>query len=170
MKTLMILLLLVVAAFAPGCSDTPLTPEDGGTRAAPGTGPDPAAKITNEKTPISFVVDNECTGEPVTLEGTLHYQEREADPGSGGLNYAAIMTIQLKGVGATSGRLYTYRFSQGFKYHVARNSVYKENAVSHLVSQGSSGNIYLRIHFNMVVTPAGGVVMSKATVETGCTG
>jgi hypothetical protein len=70
------------------------------------TTPAAAAVTINERVPVSTFDDSPCTGETMTVEGTLHVKGSLTEDRRGGVHFRGFTTFHATGVGLDTGATY----------------------------------------------------------------
>jgi hypothetical protein len=107
----------------------------------------------NERSPISFDLFNDCTGESVPLEGTIHTVAHFNTDAAGGVHLKGHINMQARGE-STSGAKYILNFASQFEGKSDANSadVSTDTVNLELIRQGEDGTeddffLPLKIHF-----------------------
>jgi len=132
--------------------------------------PAAAEVISNETNDITGTIFQECIGEEVDLEGTIHTIIRTTVDANGGMHVGVRARIKAQGTGATTGG----------KYVVSLQNVMKENVTgagamtqvlevdSHIIGQGKSPNFVAVVRVHMTVNANGVVTVDSVEVSSRC--
>jgi hypothetical protein len=132
--------------------------------------PSVSAAVTSNTTsdvgPFTFTAL--CTGETITIEGTIHLVFRLNADGSAG----AHENVHLDGTGTPSGGGYAYNGETNQQLHVAADGSFTLDARSQavLVAKGKAPNERIVITQHLVVDSNGNVVVDDFSVTDDCQG
>jgi hypothetical protein len=152
---------LILAALLAGC-DSPTHPDSVGITP---TGPEQLKQHEGEivRQSLSFVIDNPCNGELVTLTGEELHVFNGVDPTLEGnfTNSTDFIKLSATGVGE-SGTQYVINFAEHFTFEspspeAPQFSITFKGA-NVLVSKGAGANFIAHFTFHITATPNGFVV------------
>jgi hypothetical protein len=149
---------LILAALLAGC-DSPTQP--GPLGIAP-TQPELLKQHVGEvvRQSVSFVIDNPCNGELVTVTGEELHVFNGVDPTLGGnfTNVTDFLKLSATGVGE-SGTQYVINFAEHFTFESPNPEAPQVSitfkGANVLVSKGAGANFIAHVTFHITLTPGG---------------
>jgi hypothetical protein len=149
---------LVLAVLLAGC-DSPTQP---GALGNPPTRPELLKQHVGEvvRQSVSFVIDNPCNGELVTLTGEELHVFNGVDPTLEGnfTNFTDFFKLSATGVGE-SGTQYVVNFAEHFTFESpspeAPQVSFTFKGADFLVSKGAAANFIAHVTFHITLTPNG---------------
>src|SRR5215210_4227586 len=155
---------LIVAALLAGC-DSPTQPAPLGPASTP---PDLLKEHVGEivRQPLSFVIDNPCDGELVTVTGEeMHvFNGVGPDVETGNFtNFTDFFKFSATGVGE-SGTQYVFHSAEHFTFESpspeAPQVSFTFKGADFLVSKGAAANFIAHVTFHITLTPTGSEVVT----------
>jgi len=138
------------------------------TQTKPQAGPTPFREIFTDN--YTFTFFNNCSGEEVEITGTETH-EIFGVINDGKIRYNSKVTVNQRGLGLTSGKLYTGHAEDLFSEHISTNgALYVTNTLSKgiLATAGGDNNIKFSYSFHVTVDANGNVTVLKGESEFGC--
>ena len=130
-----------------------------------------AAVVVNEKVPVSFLVTNACTGDIISVSGTLHVSLALTDDCAGGFHVKEHSNIQdSSAVGLPSGLNYRWINTRNFEFNVKKGMETTLTVNSKLISQGSAPDINGRLVAHITINPDGTTTVEFIKGDIDCQG
>lgn len=133
-----------------------------------------AVTVHDYNMPDSITIVNPCNGESVPMSGTRDMMIRMTTTGSGRVNVGAHVTLDLTGVGATTGAKYVAHAEENVTFN---NETFTNGAVVEsflinqvIVAQGNAPNFYATDSGHITINANGEVTSSSFDNETRCQG
>ena len=131
-----------------------------------------SAQTSTIETPIAVTLVNQCTGEPIFIEGTMTTLVGLTADASGGLH--ATLETKSRGTGvASTGTKYIYseNFLSQLNAVASSESVTLTQVLTHnLITAGKTQNAYIRIRLHVTLNASGEVTATVDQFEAGCRG
>lgn len=154
--------LFIVTLMVYGCSDDPLTTENGQLLLAPGT---------STKVPIDESVYIPCADEDVLLSGTLHFVFSVTIDAIGSAHLVIhTQPMGVKGVGKTTGDIYKMTGVNRSTMNILGLSPYIHTVVDNyrIIGPGKENNSLLHAIYHITVNANGEATAVVSTVSVEC--
>lgn len=156
---------VLCAALATACDGpTPTAP-------SPGRAPLAAAAFTFTETrsyPVSDVLLNECTGEPLAFSGAFHTTFHVTENASTLHVHGQGNASAIKAVGQWTGASYVGTQTDHFTVNAARGSTVTETGSFQAIGRGSVPNLTIKYLFHLTVNADGTLTSSMDTFSVTC--
>jgi hypothetical protein len=131
-----------------------------------------SAQATSVTEPIVVTLENPCNGEPVLVEGTIHYVIGENEDEGGGAHRFSHGVLYGTGIGLTSGteyRVVTVGLDPGESNHGAHRALTSTDVfVVHIIGTEPGNSFYSHINHHGTLSPSGHGIPFQINARSEC--
>ena len=128
---------------------------------------------TNEELPISGTVANNCNGDTVAYQGTVHVTNTLTTDSSGGVHLKTHSNFQdVSGVGVPSGLSYRVVTTRNETVNDSDSAQFETTVIQTIkaISQGSAPNLFIHIVMHVTVNANGQTTSTVQETSIECRG